>query len=65
MGNPGSDDLREKPELTAGAQNPVENVWLIPLDSGLKALAGFLQLFRERRLKHTILLLEGQLKIWE
>jgi len=57
------DELKRTPALTAGTQNPIENVWLFPLDNGLKALPGFLHSLQSRRLKHKILLLDNDPKI--
>jgi hypothetical protein len=59
------DALHKQPELTAGTKNPVENVWLIPLDSGLKQVTGFLALFRDYQLKYTVHLLDNEPKVWK
>ncbi|MGO9245672.1 MAG: hypothetical protein ACLQDC_12995 [Verrucomicrobiia bacterium] len=58
------DAIREKPELTAGAQSLAENVWLFPLDNGLKALAECLHLLQVRGLAYKYFVTDTEPEIF-
>jgi hypothetical protein len=58
------DALQKQPELTKGTRNPVENVWLVPLDNSLTQITGFRSLLREYGLKHQFFLMSDEPRTW-